>query len=264
MKKFLLASAALFSLTGVASAADLRVNAPIVAPVPVFSWTGCYIGGHVGYGKAQSSHNFQFEAEDAEFEPKWYFTNNFENKGAVGGLQAGCNYQAGLFVFGIEGDYSAANLKANYDFTGVDADDDTQVASFHSKVESLSSVRGRFGVAADRAFLYATMGVAWAKFNYDFSVAELEPGETPNAGSYSVNANGIVFGAGVNYAVTDWLILRAEYLHYNFGTDTLLPQTHPELGPGPNDHFTLKDVDVIRVGADWKFNWWSTPVVARY
>ena len=42
---FTLATACIASI---ASAADLPVKAPVPAPAPVYSWTGFYIGGHVG------------------------------------------------------------------------------------------------------------------------------------------------------------------------------------------------------------------------
>ncbi len=50
MQKTLLSGVALVALTGFASAADMPLKA---APVPVYvsTWTGCYIGGHAGYGK---------------------------------------------------------------------------------------------------------------------------------------------------------------------------------------------------------------------
>src|SRR5262249_51215334 len=56
MKKLLLGSVATGALiaAGSANAADLAVKAPRVAPVappvPVFSWTGCFVGAHVGWG----------------------------------------------------------------------------------------------------------------------------------------------------------------------------------------------------------------------
>jgi outer membrane immunogenic protein len=52
MKKLTLAAAAIAALTGSAIAADLPRKAPVVAPapVPVATWTGCYIAGGVGYG----------------------------------------------------------------------------------------------------------------------------------------------------------------------------------------------------------------------
>ncbi len=50
MRKLLLGGAALAALVagGAANAADMPVYK--AAHVEVFSWTGCYIGGHVGYG----------------------------------------------------------------------------------------------------------------------------------------------------------------------------------------------------------------------
>ena len=46
------ASVLVLGMIGAASAADLIVKAPVVAPVPVFSWTGVYIGigGGSGWG----------------------------------------------------------------------------------------------------------------------------------------------------------------------------------------------------------------------
>ena len=54
-----LASAFAFALTGVAGAADLAVKTPMFAPVPVFSWTGVYvgIGGGTGWGNNEYTWN---------------------------------------------------------------------------------------------------------------------------------------------------------------------------------------------------------------
>jgi outer membrane immunogenic protein len=170
-------------------------------------------------------------------------------------LQGGCNYQVGRFVFGAEGDYSWANLNASYSFA-----DGNDTAAFSSKVDSLASIRGRFGIAEDRALLYATMGWAWADFNYSYALNDQDTGLA--AGSVSSTADGIVVGAGINYALTDWFILRAEYLHYVLNKDYALTPSFLldpafDTGPGFNDHVTLKNIDVIRLGADWKFNWWG-------
>jgi len=50
MKKLTLAAAAVVALTSSAIAADLPRKAPAVAPapLPVATWTGCYLSGGVG------------------------------------------------------------------------------------------------------------------------------------------------------------------------------------------------------------------------
>jgi outer membrane immunogenic protein len=109
MKKFLLTGIALSALVaGPAMAADLAVKAPIYKappPVPVyFSWTGCYIGGHIGGLWARK----EWTGRDAAFGAP--IGTNFGSHDAdswLGGVQAGCDYQfAGGFVIGIQGDYA--------------------------------------------------------------------------------------------------------------------------------------------------------------
>ena len=49
MKKTLLAIVAIAGLAAPAMAADMPVKYKAPPPPPVyFSWTGCYVGGHIG------------------------------------------------------------------------------------------------------------------------------------------------------------------------------------------------------------------------
>src|SRR3954462_3289169 len=92
-----------FSSTGAASAADLPrpvYKAPAyIAPAPVFSWTGFYVGVHAGYGWDKLTGTSVFG------------TDSITAKGWLGGGQLGYNYQIGQFVLGVEGEYAWANVK---------------------------------------------------------------------------------------------------------------------------------------------------------
>jgi opacity protein-like surface antigen len=64
-----------------------------------------------------------------------------------------------------------------------------------------------------------------------------------------------VVGVGAEYALWSNIVVGAEYLHYAFGTDKLLPSVQ-EVGPwgAAGDHINLKTVDVVRLRASYLFN----------
>src|SRR5918997_2981398 len=93
-----------------AAAADLPVRAappaPIIAAVPVFTWTGFYVGVNAGYGWQDSN------SSSAVFVPPGAFVTapgasgvvtfgDDNGDGFVGGGQIGYNYQIGSFVGGL-------------------------------------------------------------------------------------------------------------------------------------------------------------------
>ena len=102
MKHLLLAGAALGVLTMAvpALAADMSPR-PAPAPAPLykapppmqFTWTGCYLGGHVGGGWGQKDVTDPTGGAVG--------SASFDINGWMAGGQAGCNYQVSNFVFGI-------------------------------------------------------------------------------------------------------------------------------------------------------------------
>src|SRR5947209_11513665 len=77
----ILSGVALAALTATAAfAADLPLKAPAAAPVK-FTWTGCFIGGHVG-GVVREDRSTNLLGASA----------NFNSTGFVGGGQIGCDY----------------------------------------------------------------------------------------------------------------------------------------------------------------------------
>ena len=125
MKRILLASVAALGLAGTASAADLAVRAPV--PVPLFSWTGCYLGingGWIGSNNDYSTsrrvlYPFGDPARSLPTAPVYHVSNSYSSNqsgGTLGG-QFGCQYQGGWFVLGGEWDANWSSLKDDNYFT---------------------------------------------------------------------------------------------------------------------------------------------------
>src|SRR5262245_49896422 len=105
----LLSSFAVVGAALPATAADLPVKAPVMreAVAPPLSWAGFYIGGHAGYGWGRSTiHDLDDFCLGAGTCPTPSVGYRF--KGALGGVQAGYNWQGGNVVIGAEVDISLA------------------------------------------------------------------------------------------------------------------------------------------------------------
>ena len=242
MKKFWLASVAsiAFVTSAPANAADFPYRAPLVAPVPLFTWTGCYIGGQVGYGWARKS------VAAPEIAPGVSETGDIV--GPLGGGQVGCNYQfAPNWVIGIEGDAAAADIKGDATSTvfGV-------TGTAHARTDWIASATGRFGWAWDRWLLYAKGGAAWAgdKYSADIPVfpEHIEASET---------RSGWTVGGGLEWAFWNNWSAKLEYDFYDFGTRTLTFSGTfagvPELVPGVD---IRQRVSVGKFGINYRFGSW--------
>src|SRR3954470_6745756 len=125
MKKILLSSVALLGLVSAASAADLPSRrpapAPFIAAVPIFTWTGFYVGAQVGYAWGDNNNDIPggaFVARGGVLVP---FDGGFggDNDGFLAGVHAGYNYQFGAFVAGVEGDIEGVFGDDNNNFNDV-------------------------------------------------------------------------------------------------------------------------------------------------
>jgi outer membrane immunogenic protein len=261
MKRILAATIGLASLIAApAMAADLAVKAPMYKappPIPVFSWTGCYIGGNVGGLWAHK----EWTASDPVFAPAVPLGTSYgthDPNSWIGGVQAGCDYQfAGGFVIGIAGDYDWTDAKAS----------NGNLAPFfagfrdQSRIKGLASVTGRIGYAWDRFLGYVKGGGAWERDDYTL----FNPAGVTFA-TASETRGGWTVGIGGEYAFTDWISGFAEYDYYNFGTrsNTLVCTAAFCFAPNISAaRFDVKETkSVFKVGLN--FRWGPRPVVANY
>ena len=168
---------------------------PVVVEVPIFIWTGGYLGLQGGGLWSDNSIN----------EPDTgVFSDNFN--GGLFGAYAGYNWQAGAWVFGVEGDINGVWNDETFSINGFDVD----VGS-----DYLASLRGRVGYAFDRALIFATGGVAFTQTSAEsdiFNGVSLDAEDT---------LTGWTVGVGGEYAFTDNWIGRLEYRYYDFSDGSL-------------------------------------------
>jgi outer membrane immunogenic protein len=237
-------------IAGAAQAADMPLKAPPRAyPVPeVGDWTGFYIGVHGGYGWGK--------AKLDDFDIADLLGDSFHNpkpKGGVFGGHAGYNWQTGRFVGGLEVDYSFAKLKETQSFSetyNVSCDDDcitdTRSRTLRSKVDALASARARAGfLVTDSLLAYGTAGIGWARSQATATFTECLECNT-NTFTAKSNNFGWVAGGGLEYKLTQHILLRGEYLHYDFGSVGYAFQPIVTINAKLN-------VDVARGGLSFKF-----------
>ncbi len=241
MKKMLLAGTALLTLvSGSAMAADLSrpgpapvyTKAPMMAPL--FTWTGCYVGGNVGGLFVQKN----VTATAAIGGVTTVGSGSLNIDGWAAGGQLGCNYQVSTWVFGIQGDYDWANASGTTALAGLGGG-----ASAAVTVNSVASVTGRVGYAWDRFLAYVKGGGAWELDNYT-------AGATGFVGtSISDTRSGWTLGGGGEYAFTDWLTGFVEYDYYNFGTKSESLATLVSAN-------VSETKSVVKGGINFKFGGW--------
>jgi outer membrane immunogenic protein len=288
MKKFLLGSVALAAL-GIgapAIAADMGVRP--VAAAPVFSWTGCHLGGLVGYGwghdngyntTAASSFVLFGSTPGARLGTPpvvtpavagQSYSPEFDMSGFNGGGYAGCDYQFGSIVVGAEGDWSVVNKSGQSQVgqgrpialtTGAVVTLAPGALLFTEAQERwYATARARVGYAVDKWLFFVSGGAAWTKV--DSSIFQTNAPVPSFFALSSDKRTGWTVGAGVDYAPTvlkgHWM-LRAEYLYVHF--DDFTTFGNPVIAgfiPGATTGYftnlnTRFDNHVVRFGLAYKF-----------
>ena len=229
MKKILTA-ALLASVATSAFAADLPTRkgpppAPVSYAPPPFSWTGFYVGVNGGFGTSDVRGNAFLGGGSAFGSP---------NGGLVGGT-VGYNYQIGQFVLGAEASLDWADLSKSRTF----ADGSTD----NLKVDSLGNVLARAGWAWDRTLFYVAGGYAGG----DVHAGAFN--DTVTGLSYSGNSawqSGYAVGGGIEYAITNNISVKGEYLFSQLDGKTYYAGSPDAVKAG-------LDINTFKLGVNYKF-----------
>ena len=196
MRAQVLASIAVLS----ASAGAAFAGALATPPAP-FSWTGCYVGLHAGVGAGASNWTPTVEEWDV-------LSASMNASGALGGAQAGCNYQMQNFVLGAEGEVWGSGMTGDTSFNDFEG-----TTKLKTQSDLGADVAARVGYAVDRVLLYGKVGVAWADYRftdtYDFE-GFTESDRTSEAG--------VLLGLGAEFAIDAHWSVKAEYDYIDFAS----------------------------------------------
>ncbi|KAB1073852.1 outer membrane beta-barrel protein [Methylobacterium soli] len=160
---------------------------------------------------------------------------------AVGGAFGGYNWQSGPWLYGIEADLSAANLKRpvassapGFGYEGVDP----AFSLIRAKTDLFGTLRARLGYSFERALVYATFGLAGAETRLLASYPDLS-GNPLAAGPLATGRRDLgrlsfTLGAGFQYAISDSLALGLDYRYVDLGrSDRFDLGSVPGPGGGP-------------------------------
>jgi outer membrane immunogenic protein len=227
-----------------AIAADMPVKArpAPLPPPPVYLWTGCYIGGNIGWAEVST------RLENIDFGDE----GRLSKSGFAGGGQIGCDYQfAPNWVFGIQGMFDGADISRRRDsliFEGI---------TFDSDVRWFGTVTARLGYLITPQFLFYAKG-GWGTVKQRFQV--IDTFDNFVLRSVDTNSSGGDVGVGFEYMFTPNWTFWVEWDHIflnNRSVDFVLGETR-------YTNNINRDFDKVLFGINWRFGGPSAPVAARY
>lgn len=264
--------------------------APIAAPP---NWTGFYVGGNVGFGWANPTANYSPNdpaaglllagAAGLPFEQPVVTSYDIRQSGAVGGIEAGYNWQAGSnWLVGLEADFSFSDINgqagpASFLLGPPFVPTLTQAITGHESTDWYGTARGRLGwLATPNLLIFGTGGLAYGRVtgsaNYVYSgtgpilALGLHGGGfsftcTINAtcfsGTSSMERVGWTAGGGVEWLFDRHWSLKAEYQLVDLGSETVRIVANAVGVPGTSPssfNAVFKDqIHTARLGVNYHF-----------
>ena len=237
MKKFLLGTIGLVALGMAAPAVAADLPARPYTPPPmvaaIYDWSGFYIGGNGGWGQSRNCVDFGIFPDGCR-----------ESSGGLAGGQLGYRWQAGTWVFGLEGQGDWADLS------------NTRVSVFRpafstrTKTDGIGLFTGQIGWAWNTALFYVKGGFAVTSNRFSildtFTSAEL-------ASASSTRWGGTV-GVGWEWGFAPNWSAGIEYDHLFMGDANNSFSVANPIVAGALNRIT-QDVDMVTVRVNYRFGW---------
>ncbi len=229
-----------------ASAADMMPYKAVPPPPPVFSWTGFYLGAHVGAGWGTR----EFDFNDLTVAAPFAWNAGIPLNGVLGGGQIGYNFQFGWAVLGVEADGSWASLRGS----GI-CNTTTFFLNCSAKANGFATVTARLGADFDRTLVYLKGGAAWMREDSTISNVALPPLATAFSSTLSNNRSGYTIGMGIEYAFTLHWSAKLEYDFMDFGTKRYnFPVTSATIAVANFNNWDLIDrFHEVKAGVNYHF-----------
>jgi outer membrane immunogenic protein len=249
MKRLLLTTVGLMALcaAGTAMAADMAVKAPPPAPIiPIYNWTGFYIGGNGGWAQNRNCVDF------LDGTGLVVATGCNDRSGGVIGGQLGYRWQASQWVFGLEaqGDWADLSNTRVIGATGLSA---------RAKTSAIGLFTGQIGYAWNASLFYVKGGAAVT--DNRLSVLDTAPG-TELAAQSATRWGGTV-GVGWEYGFAPNWSAGIEYDHLFMGHRNNSFTAPAVTAAFVNDRIN-QDVDMLTLRVNYRFGSYGSPVVAKY
>lgn len=248
MMKGIVAGAILSAIAGSAFAADMPVKAAPAPAVADCTWCGFYIGANGGWAYTRDG---VVDIDRLNGGARYQLP---ASKGFMGGGQAGFNWQTGVLVLGVEGNYGELNAFSTRFDPNFPNGTFTQLWS-----GAYWDITGRIGAAIKPNMLFYLKG-GWAEFDGVGTINNTRGG-FGGGQSLSPHFNGWVAGGGFEYMFLPNWSAKIEYQHFDFGTQiaTLITPTHGNFRYSHN-----VGTDAVTAGVNWHFNWTPAPLLATY
>lgn len=214
------------------SGKEMKQVAPAPPPECDYTWTGFYVGAHVGYGWGNADTAFNPLPNAVSFTDLAVQSLRPEPDGVIAGGQLGYNYQFWhCLVLGAEADFSWNDMsdtvrRSPFDNHAGAPFNGTLTA--HQDYDWFGTGRLKLGFSPFcRVLLYGTGGLAYGDVHYRANSDFTPQGTIQYPTSFSETKVGWTAGAGAEYAITHRWSIKVEYLYFDLGDENRVANPVP-------------------------------------